>query len=197
MRWVCFALTMLMMEGTFAQTTDVVTEAHVIGLSIKVGGDVVMTPVVELLPDREALLSLDDDTGAPLHTLKLLVRDVQTKNSGTMAVQLDASLYQGSETSGQLLVNPSLVFERGGTPSVTIDGPRSSVEIEVTSHAIRDAPAISAGNIADCTTPSVLPSQDQEAARSCCSRACSGGINTLKCCGTTSCCACGVCCYPP
>lgn len=199
-----FACFLVAGSGWSAPLTKVA--GHTLSLDIQVDGKSIMTPMIEVLPDTPVKIEVSEPDGLG-YTLQLFLKDQQRVGRFDDAVGIDVQLFRGAGNSKSALANPTLFMRPGGSGSATVSSSGGEVSVAVLSHAIRQhmmTPEQYASALKGCVSSgaSSLASQDdvqQTSGReSCCSAACNPGSGgTLRCCGAISCCACGVCCYPP
>ncbi len=191
-------------EGVSAPLKTI--EGHVLTLDVKVAGEQVMTPMVELVANAPALVEVPGAQPNEIYSLQLLLQDRQRVGKIDDAISVAAQLSGGDAKSQELLASPTLFIRPGKGGSATVGSDRGEVEISVLTHAVRsrimseaEYEKMRAGCEAK-ATPSLAAasvSAPNGEPPSCCSVGCSGGSGRLSCCGAIGCCACGVCCYPP
>ncbi|MGD9583045.1 MAG: hypothetical protein AB7V26_05140 [Lysobacterales bacterium] len=166
---------------------------HVLAMEVKVDGEKVMTPMVELVAGAPAVVEVQAaEPDGHYYSLHLLLKDQQRVGKVENAIAVEAQLFEGDAKRQDLLVSPTLFIRPGQNGSAQISGERGRIEISVLSHAIRshvlseaDYEMALAGCAAN-SSPSIATATGgfnrTTEESSCCAVACNGPGGTLRCC---------------
>lgn len=219
--WRSLLFAVCWLSSGFVQAATEAIESHVLTLEIKSGGMQIMSPTVELLPDKVATVGVTSPQTGEKYSLQLLVKPHQVARGIENVVSIEAKLFSGDDLK-DLLADPVLFIRPGQGGRATINSHRGEILVNVISHAIKnrqisdeqrksiasscdvskklsssttDAPLLSASSngIFEQTESSKTP---KIALDDCCSVGCMPGPGTLSCCNVVWCCACNVCCQP-
>lgn len=205
--WLLGLMAVLMPFGVGVSAPLETLEGHVLTLDVRVAGEQIMTPMVELVANAPALVEVPGAQPNEIYRLQLLLQDHQRVGNIDDAISVAAELSGGDAKSLESLASATLFIRPGKGGSATVESERGEIAISVLTHAVRSR-IMSAAEVekmrAGCEAKanSVVGAAASGSApngepRSCCSVGCSGGSGRLSCCGAVGCCACGVCCYPP
>lgn len=135
--WLFGLLAALMLFGTGVSAPLKTLEGHVLTLDVKVAGEQVMTPMVELVANAPAIVEVQGAQPNERYSLQLLLKDRQRAGKIDNAISIEAQLSGGDAKSLEILASPTLFIQPGKGGSAAIGSERGEVVISVLTHAVR------------------------------------------------------------
>lgn len=137
-RWMTISL--LGLSGALLAHSAAV-DTHVITLDVKVAGESVMTPTLEVIPDKPAMIKLSNADGTSGWSMYVTVREHQQSGGVKDLIAISMRLSELKGGNSKELAHPTVYIKPGTPASVSVGDSSRKVEIDIVSHAIRPAHA--------------------------------------------------------
>lgn len=191
--WLLEIMAGLLLFGTGLSAPPKTIQGHVLTLDVRVDGEQIMAPMVELIANAPAIIEVDGDKPGDRYRLELLLKDRQRIGKIADAISIEAQLFDGNSNYQESLTDSTLFIRPGKGGGVTAGSMHGEVSINVITHAVKVHAMSDAEHqkiLAGCdplatTMNQVSPNVDED----CCTADCGAPGSRLRCCGAIGCCS--------